>query len=51
MKRSPLFLVILAPFALSGCQGAIVGNAAVVAVSFGLFWATLSLGRTHGTND
>ncbi len=46
MKITPWYLAALAPFAAIGCSGAYLGHAAVVVLTIGIFWGTLSLGRT-----
>lgn len=46
MKITPWYLAALAPFAAIGCSGAYLGHAAVVILTIGIFWGTLSLGRT-----
>jgi hypothetical protein len=47
VARRPLQLALLcAPF-LAGCNPALWGNALVLAVSFGIFWGTLTLGRAQ----
>lgn len=38
--------LMAAPFLLAGCQGALWGNIAVLGVTVGIFYGTLSLGRT-----
>lgn len=46
MRITPWYLAALAPFAAVGCSGAYLGHAAVVALTVGIFFGTLSLGRT-----
>jgi hypothetical protein len=46
MKITPWYLAALAPFAAIGCSGAYLGHAAVVVLTIGIFYGTLSLGRT-----
>jgi hypothetical protein len=46
MKITPWYLAALAPFAAMGCSSAYVGHAAVLALTIGIFFGTLSLGRT-----
>ena len=41
-----LGLALIAAVVLAGCQGALWGNLAVVALSVGIFMGTLSLGRS-----
>lgn len=45
MKITPWYLAALAPFAAIGYSGAYLGHAAVVLVTVGIFFGTLSLGR------
>jgi hypothetical protein len=47
MKLTPWYLAALAPFAAIGCSGAYLGHAAVVALTIGIFFGTLSLGRPN----
>lgn len=44
-KLTPWFLAALAPIAVAGCSGALMGHVAVLAVTIGIFVGTLSLGR------
>lgn len=46
MKITPWYLAALAPFAAIGYSGAYLGHAAVVVLTIGIFFGTLSLGRT-----
>jgi hypothetical protein len=46
MKITPWYLAALAPFAAIGCSGAYLGHAAVVCLTIGIFFGTLSLGRS-----
>ncbi len=46
MKITPWYLAALAPFAAIGYSGAYLGHAAVVVLTVGIFFGTLSLGRT-----
>ncbi len=48
MKLTPWYLAALAPIAVAGCSGALLGQMAVLAVAVGIFVGTLSLGRTQG---
>jgi len=48
MKLTPWYLAALAPIAVAGCSGALMGHVAVLAVTIGIFVGTLSLGRQHG---
>lgn len=45
MKLTPWYLAALAPIAIAGCSGALMGHVAVMAVTIGIFVGTLSLGR------
>ena len=45
MKLTPWYLAALAPVAIAGCSGALLGQFAVLAVTLGIFFGTLSLGR------
>jgi len=45
MKLTPWYLAALAPIAVAGCSGALLGHVAVLAVTIGIFVGTLSLGR------
>ena len=45
MKLSPWYLAVLTPFAVLG-SGAFLAHVVVVAVTLGIFFGTLSLGRT-----
>ncbi len=45
MKLTPWYLAALAPIAIAGCSGALMGHMAVLAVTVGIFVGTLSLGR------
>ena len=47
MKLTPWYLAALAPIAIAGCSGTLMGHAAVLAVTIGIFIGTLSLGRHH----
>jgi hypothetical protein len=44
-KLTPWYLAALAPIAIAGCSGALMGHMAVLAVTVGIFIGTLSLGR------
>lgn len=44
-KLTPWYLAALAPIAVAGCSGALMGHVAVLAVAIGIFVGTLSLGR------
>jgi hypothetical protein len=47
MKLTPWYLAALAPIAIAGCSGAMMGQVAVLAVTIGIFVGTLSLGRAR----
>jgi hypothetical protein len=47
MKLTPWYLAALAPIAIAGCSGALMGHVAVLAVTIAIFVGTLSLGRQH----
>lgn len=49
MKLTPWYLAALAPIAIAGCSGALMGHVAVLAVTIGIFVGTLSLGRAHAS--
>jgi hypothetical protein len=51
MKLTPWYLAALAPIAIAGCSGALLGHVAVLAVAIGIFVGTLSLGRAHASGD
>jgi hypothetical protein len=53
MKLTPWYLAALAPIAIAGCSGTLMGHIAVLAVTIAIFVGTLSLGRhhTHGSSD
>ena len=48
MKLTPWYLAALAPIAIAGCSGAMMGHLAVLVVTIGIFVGTLSLGK-HST--
>jgi hypothetical protein len=50
MKLTPWYLAALAPIAVAGCSGALMGHVAVLAVTVGIFVGTLSLGRQPTRN-
>jgi hypothetical protein len=50
MKLTPWYLAALAPIAIAGCSGALMGHVAVLAVTIGIFVGTLSLGRNHASS-
>lgn len=45
MKLTPWYLAALAPIAIAGCSGTFFGHVAVLALTLGIFFGTLSLGR------
>jgi hypothetical protein len=45
MKLTPWYLAAIAPIAIAGCSGALLGHFAVLAVTLGIFFGTLSLGK------
>ena len=45
MKLTPWYLAALAPFAVVGFSGSFYGHLAVLMLTFGIFFGTLSLGR------
>ena len=45
MKLTHWYLAALAPIAVAGCSGALLGHMAVLALTIGIFVGTLSLGR------
>ena len=49
MKLTPWYLAALAPIAIAGCSGAVMGHVAVFAVTIAIFVGTLSLGRSTPT--
>ncbi len=51
MKLTPWFLAALAPIAVAGWSGALMGHVAVLAVAIGIFVGTLSLGRQSSVTD
>lgn len=51
MKLTPWYLAALAPFAVVGFSGSFYGHLAVLMLTFGIFFGTLSLGRTPGHNS
>lgn len=50
MKLTPWYLAALAPIAVAGCSGALLGHVAVLAIAIGIFVGTLSLGRTRAAD-
>ena len=51
MKLTPWFLAAIAPVAVAGCSGTILGHVAVLAVTLGIFVGTLSLGKHSASAD
>ena len=51
MKLTPWYLAALAPIAIAGCSGALMGHVAVLAVTIGIFVGTLSLGRNASASS
>lgn len=49
MKLTPWYLAALAPIAIAGCSGALMGHVAVLALTIAIFVGTLSLGRNQPT--
>jgi hypothetical protein len=45
MKLTPWYLAAIAPIAIAGCSGTVLGHMAVLAVTFGIFFGTLTLGK------
>ena len=45
-KTLPIALALASVPLLGGCNGALVGNLVVLMVTVGIFYGTLSLGRT-----
>ena len=45
MKLTPWYLAAIAPIAVAGCSGTLLGHFAILAVTLGIFVGTLSLGR------
>ena len=46
MTRTTTLTLLFAPLALAGCNGAFVGNIVVLGMTVGIFFGTLSLGRS-----
>ena len=51
MRLTPWYLAAIAPLAVAGCSGAFFGQFAVLALTLGIFFGTLSLGRHAATRD
>jgi hypothetical protein len=45
MKLTPWYFAAMAPIAVAGCSGALLGQLAVLALTIGIFVGTLLLGR------
>jgi hypothetical protein len=45
MKLTPWYLAAICPLAVAGCTGTFFGHFAVLALTLGIFFGTLSLGR------
>jgi hypothetical protein len=45
MRLTPWYLAAIAPLAVAGCSGTMFGQFAVLALTLGIFFGTLSLGR------
>jgi hypothetical protein len=44
---TPWYLAAIAPIAVAGCSGTMLGHVAVLALTLGIFFGTLSLGRAR----
>ncbi len=51
MRLTPWYLAAIAPVAVAGCSGAFFGHFAVLALTLGIFFGTLSLGKQVATRD
>jgi hypothetical protein len=51
MRLTPWYLAAIAPLAVAGCSGAFFGHVAVLALTLGIFFGTLSLGRQAAQRD
>ncbi len=51
MSLTPWYLAAIAPLAVAGCSGAYFGQLAVLALTLGIFFGTLSLGRVAAVRD
>jgi hypothetical protein len=45
MKLTPFYLAAIAPLAVASCSGEFLGHVTVLALTLGIFFGTLSLGR------
>lgn len=50
LSRAAKLSLLAVPLVLEGCSGAYWGNLVVLGVSFGIFYGTLSLGRSTPTS-
>jgi hypothetical protein len=48
MKLTPWYFAAIAPIAVAGCSGTLLGHFAILAVTVGIFVGTLSLGKHTG---
>ncbi len=46
MTRTTTFTLLFTTLALAGCNGAFVGNLIVLGMTVGIFYGTLTLGRS-----
>ena len=46
MTQTTTLTLLFVPLALAGCNGAFVGNIVVLGMAVGIFFGTLSLGRS-----
>jgi hypothetical protein len=51
MTRITTSTLLFTPLALAGCNGAFVGNLIVLGMTVGIFYGTLTLGRSTETRD
>ena len=51
MRLTPWYLAAIAPLAVAGCSGTMFGQFAVLALTLGIFFGTLSLGRSAAKRD
>jgi hypothetical protein len=51
MRLTPWYLAAIAPLAVAGCSGAFFGHFAVLALTLGIFFGTLSLGKHAATRE
>jgi hypothetical protein len=45
MRLTPWYLAAIAPLAVAGCSGTFFGHFAVLLLTLGIFFGTLSLGK------